>query len=110
MALPSFRRALVQRSMRPARPHRGQLKVSFQQPNFGAAGPNVVPFKKLQLSKAENQYALDNFRDTARAVAPGNGEFIHAGRLHSHSSGSGDRGCVDSCDSRTQPDLLKGVL
>src|SRR5262249_40148077 len=39
--------------------------------------------------------ALDHFRDTARPMATWDGQFLHAGRFHSHSAGDRNRGAAD---------------
>ncbi len=94
----------------PAQSHRRQLNRSISATKSSASRPNLSLLRELQLSKAEDQYALDDLCDTASTVAAGNGEFVHAGWLHSYSSAGGGGGCADSCDSRTQPDLREGPL
>jgi hypothetical protein len=50
----------------------------------------------------EGQNALDNFRNPAGPVAVGIGEFVHLGRIHSHSSGA--RACSSSDQSLERPE------
>jgi hypothetical protein len=47
------------------------------------------------------KHALDDIRDFAGSVVTGSGQFLHAGRIHSHSAGVGNRCSSDQCDQRS---------
>jgi len=42
--------------------------------------------------------ALDDCRFAVDPVGFGNGQLVHAGWIHTHPAGAGDRGGPDSCD------------
>ena len=52
--------------------------------------------------------ALDNLCSSAGDVAARNGEFIHVGRLHPHSVGTGSGNGPDPNHSGTKPNLNLG--
>lgn len=47
-------------------------------------------------------YAVDNLRSSGDFVGTGNGQFLHARRIHSHPAGAGGNRLVDSRYSRTK--------
>ena len=61
-------------------------------------------FRPGLLSSLEREvtYALDSFCDSVGAVATRNREFVHAGRVHPHSSCGGGSGAPDPVDHGSQ--------
>jgi hypothetical protein len=55
-----------------------------------------------QASFPEAKDALDDFCNSLSFVAAGNGEFLHAGRLHSHTARDCGGGALNSIDLRPQ--------
>ena len=50
--------------------------------------------------------ALDDCRFAVDPVGFGNGQLVHAGWIHTHPAGSGDRCGPDSCDPGPQPSCV----
>ena len=50
----------------------------------------------------EVTYALDDFRNSVSAVVARAGQFLHAGRVYTHSSGGRGRRTSDPADNRSQ--------
>jgi len=49
---------------------------------------------------------LDDCRFAVDPVGFGNGQLVHAGWIHTHPAGAGDRGGPDSCDPGPQPSCI----
>ena len=61
--------------------------------------------EKARTTGEKNGFALDDCDNPGDFVALGDGEFVHARRICSHSVGIGDHCCIDPSDSRATAGL-----
>jgi hypothetical protein len=59
---------------------------------FRGCGGWETEAKEAEIDFKEVFYALDNFRDSSGVVAARIGQFVHTGRIHSHTARAGGRG------------------